>query len=115
MTSDGDIITLKDAARHFGLSVYALRNEANNGRLTIYKVGKRFYTTPADIKEMIRQCRVEQKAPDSISIRSARSSQSETDLLSSAQAAASEIAQRLKSSSRNTLGTSISLSRRARP
>jgi hypothetical protein len=115
MTSDGDIITLKDAASHFGLSVYALRNEANNGRLTIYKVGKRFYTTPADIKEMIRQCRVEQKAPDSISIRSARSSQSETDRLSSAQAAASEIAQRLKSSSRNTLGASISLSRRARP
>jgi hypothetical protein len=115
MTNDGDIITLKDAAQHFGLSVYALRTEANNGRLTIYRVGKRFYTTPGDIKEMFRQCRVEQKAPDSISIRSARSSQSETDRLSSAQAAASEIAQRLKSSSRNTLGTSISLSRRARP
>lgn len=114
MTGDGDIITLKDAAQHFGLSVYALRKEASDGRLTIYKVGKRFYTTPGDIKEMIRQCRVEQKAPDSISIRSARNSSSETERLSSAQAAASEIAQRLKSSSRTTLGASISLSRRAR-
>jgi hypothetical protein len=28
MTNDGDIITLKDAAQHFGLSVYALRTEA---------------------------------------------------------------------------------------
>lgn len=115
MTADGDIITLKDAAEHFGLSVYALRKEANDGRLTIYKVGKRYYTTPGDIKEMIQQCRVAQKAPDSISIRSARNSQSEMERLSSAQAAASEIAQRLKSSSRTTLGASIGLSRRARP
>jgi hypothetical protein len=114
MTNDGDIITLKDAAQHFGLSVYTLRKEAGDGRLTIYKVGKRFYTTPGDIKEMIRLCRVEQKARDSISIRSARNSSSETEALSSAQAAANEIAQRLKNSSRTTLGASISLNPRAR-
>lgn len=35
MTGDGDIITLKDAAQHFGFSVYALRAEADNGRLVI--------------------------------------------------------------------------------
>jgi len=115
MIGDGDIITLKDAAKHFGLSVYALRTEAGNGRLTIYKVGKRYYTTPADIKEMIKQCRVEQKAPDSISIRSARNLPSETDQHSIALAAANEIAQRLKSSSRTTLGASIALNRRVRP
>lgn len=115
MTNDGDIITLRDAAQHFGLSVYALRKEAGDGRLTIYRVGKRLYTTPGDIKEMIQKCRVEQKAPDSISIRPARNSPSETERLSSAQAAANEIAQRLKNSSRTTLGASISLSHRARP
>jgi hypothetical protein len=37
MIQDGDIITLKDAAQHFGFSVYTLRTEAGNGRLTIYK------------------------------------------------------------------------------
>jgi len=114
MIGDSDIITLKDAAKHFGLSVYALRKEAGDGRLTIYKVGKRYYTTPGDVKEMVKLCRVEQKAPDSISIRNARNSPSETERLSSAQAAANEIAQRLKSSSRTTLGGSISLSHRVR-
>ena len=114
MVSDGDTITLKDAAQHFGFSVYTLRSEAERGRLTIYKIGKRFYTTPGDVKEMVRQCRVEQKAPDSTSIRRAVSGPSETEKASSALAAANEIALRLKNSSRNTLGKSIALNHRAR-
>jgi hypothetical protein len=88
MIQDSDIITLKDAAQHFGFSVYTLRTEADRGRLTIYKIGKRFYTTPGDVKEMVRQCRVEQKVRDFTSIRSARTTSSETDRLSSARAAA---------------------------
>ncbi|MGX1362564.1 hypothetical protein [Bradyrhizobium elkanii] len=115
MTQDGDIITLKDAAQHFGFSVYTLRTEADNQRLTIYKIGRRYYTTPGDVKEMIQLCRVEQKARAFTSIRSASSSSSETDRLSSALAAANESALRLKNSSKNTLGTSIALPRRARP
>lgn len=115
MTQDDDTITLKDAAAHFGFSVWTLRGEAERGRLTIYKIGKRYYTTPADVKEMVRQCRVDQKAPDSTSIRSAINSSSETDRVSSALAAARESALRLKNSSRNTLGKSIALPRRARP
>lgn len=114
MTQDDDIITLKDAALHFGFSVYTLRTEADNGRLTIYKIGKRYYTTPADIKEMVNQCRVDLKAPDFTSIRRARNMPSETERASSALAAARETAERLKSSSRNTLGKSIALSHRAR-
>lgn len=38
MTQDDDTITLKDAASHFGFSVYTLRTEAGRGRLTIYKI-----------------------------------------------------------------------------
>lgn len=115
MTQDDDTITLKDAADHFGFSVYTLRTEADRGRLAIYKIGKRYYTTPADVKEMVRQCRVDQKAPDSTLIRFARSTSSETERASSALAAANETAQRLKNSSRSTLGRNIDLPRRVRP
>ena len=102
MTQDDDTITLKDAAAHFGFTVSTLRAEAGRGRLTIYKIGKRFYTTPGDIKEMVKQCRVERKAQDFTLIRGGSSSLSETDRVSSALAAARETALRLKSSSRNT-------------
>lgn len=115
MIQDGDIITLKDAAQHFGFSVYSLRTEADKGRLTIYKVGKRYYTTPGDIKDMIKQCRVEQKGQDFTSIRAAANGSSETERVSSALAAARETALKLKNSSRNTLGQSIALPRRDRP
>jgi hypothetical protein len=112
---DTDTITLKDAAQHFGFSVYTLRTEADRGRLTIYKIGKRFYTTPADIREMVNQCRVEQKGRDFTLIRGGNNGSSETDRASSALAAANETALRLKNSSRNTLGTSIARNRQARP
>lgn len=39
MIQDSDTITLKDAAQHFGFSVWTLRAEADRGRLTIYKIG----------------------------------------------------------------------------
>jgi hypothetical protein len=112
---DTDTITLKDAAQHFGFSVWTLRSEAERGRLTIYKIGKRHYTTPGDVKEMIQKCRVEQKGQGFTSIRAAVSGPSETEKASSALAAARETALRLKNSSRNTLGKSIALPRRARP
>jgi hypothetical protein len=63
MTGANDAITLKDAAKNFGFSVSTLRTEADRGRLTIYRIGRRYYTTPADIREMVLQCRVEKKAP----------------------------------------------------
>lgn len=115
MIQDSDTITLRDAAQHFGFTVWTLRAEADRGRLTIYKIGKRFYTTPGDVKEMIQRCRVDQKGRDFTLIRSASNSLSETERASSALAAANETALRLKNSSKNTLGTSIALPRRARP
>ena len=114
MIGDSDTITLKDAAQHFGFSVYTLRTEAERGRLTIYKIGKKYYTTPGDVKEMVRQCRVDQKGRDFTSIRSANNGSSETERAQSALVAANEIAQRLKNSSRNTLGKNIALPRRVR-
>lgn len=115
MIQDSDTITLRDAAQHFGFSIWTLRAEADRGRLVIYKIGKRYYTTPADVKEMIQQCRVGQKDQGSISIRTGNNTLSETERASSALAAANETALRLKNSSRNTLGKSIALPRRARP
>ena len=114
MISDSDTVTLKDAAQHFGFSVYTLRTEAERGRLTIYKIGKRYYTTPADVKEMVQRCRVAQKAPGFTSIRNANNGSSETERASSALVAAQETARRLKNSSRNTLGKSIALNHQAR-
>jgi hypothetical protein len=66
--TDNDTITLKDAASHFGFSVYTLRAEAELGHLTTYRIGRTLYTTPADIREMVSKCRVNQKDPASISI-----------------------------------------------
>lgn len=114
MIQDSDTITLRDAAQHFGFTVWTLRAEADRGRLTIYKIGKRYYTTPGDVKEMIRLCRVEQKGRDFTLIRSASSTLSETERASSALAAANETALRLKNSSKTTLGKNIALPHRAR-
>jgi hypothetical protein len=114
MTGDNDTITLADAAKHFGFSVYTLRAEADRRRLTIYKIGNRYYTTPADVRAMVQQCRVEQKARDSISTRIVRSGSSETERASSALAAANEIALALKNSSRSSSARSTNPNRRVR-
>lgn len=105
-TQDDDAITLKDAASHFGYTVSTLMAEAKRERLTIYKIGKRYYTTPADIREMVQKCRVEQKGRDFTLTRRGSSTSSETERASSALAAAQETALRLRSSSRNTSATS---------
>lgn len=98
MTGEHDAITLKDAAAHFGFTVCTLRTEADRGRLTIYKIGKRYYTTPSDIRKMVNQCRVEQKGRDFTLIRGGSSGLSETDRASSALAAANETVLRLRNS-----------------
>lgn len=113
MTRDDDAITLKDAASHFGYTVSTLKAEAERGRLTIYKIGKRYYTTPNDIRDMVQKCRVERKARDFTLIRSDSNGSSETDRVSSALAAANETALRLKSASPVTSDSSTSLRRRA--
>lgn len=55
MTEDRPI-TLADAAKDLGLSVWTLRDEADRGRLTIYRIGKRLWTRPSDIEKMQGLC-----------------------------------------------------------
>jgi hypothetical protein len=107
-------MTLADAGEYFGFGVWTLRAEANRGNLTIYRIGKRDYTTPNDIKEMVAKCRVDQKGHVSTSFRRKDSGLSETDRASSALAAANEVALMLRNSSRNTSATSTSRNRRVR-
>jgi hypothetical protein len=112
--TDDDAIPLKEAAQRFGFTVSTLRAEADRGRLTMYKIGKRLWTTPADIRRMVEECRVEQKARDFILIRNESSTSSETARASSALAAAKETVLRLKNTSRNTLAKNISPRRQVR-
>jgi hypothetical protein len=95
-------ITLADAAQHFGFTVLTLRAEADRGRLTIYKIGRRYYTTPADVMQMVQLCRVERKAQGSISTRSAGNGLSATARTSAALDALKQTLATQKSSSRAT-------------
>jgi hypothetical protein len=78
MADDPLALTLKDAAERYGFTVATLRAEIARGRLTKYRIGKKDWTTPADIREMLELCRVEPKAPASIVTRRAASTPSET-------------------------------------
>jgi hypothetical protein len=79
MTDDPLALTLKDAAERYGFTVATLRAEIARGRLTKYRIGKKDWTTPADIREMLELCRVEQKAPASIVTRRAVNTSSATE------------------------------------
>ena len=98
-------ISLKHAAEEYGFTVLTLRAEADRGNLTIYKIGKRYCTTPADIREMVNRCRVDPKGRAFTLIRSASNGSSETDRALSAQAALQTTLQALKNNSRNTSGS----------
>jgi hypothetical protein len=86
MTRDDDPVTMADAAQHFGFTVSTLRAEAGRGRLVMFKIGKRYYTTPNAIRAMVELCRVEPKAPVS-GFRRDMATSSETERRSTALAA----------------------------
>lgn len=54
MTNDSDPITLKDAAGNAGLSECALRYEADRGRLELFKIGSKYYTTRQSVADLDR-------------------------------------------------------------
>jgi hypothetical protein len=112
--TDDDTITLKQAAEIYSFKVSTLRAEHGKGRLTLYRIGNKDYTTPADIKEMVRQCRVDPKGHGFTLIRDESSGSSATERALSAQAAAMETALKLRNSSRNTSATSTSQRHRVR-
>src|ERR1700730_13824971 len=81
-----------------------LRAEHGRGKLELYKIGKRLYTTRRDLKEMKRLCRVQQGGQGSISTNGASNGLSEMDRISSVQAALSQTTKALTKSSRSTSG-----------
>jgi hypothetical protein len=57
-------ITLKDACRDVfkdAISVATLMAEHRRGNLVIYKIGRQYFTTSAELKQMLKKCRMEQK------------------------------------------------------
>ncbi len=86
-------ITLKEACEYFGghITPHALRAEARRGLLPIFRVGRRDFTTLADVREM---CRAKQDRRAFGSTRPAGNGSSEMGL--SASERASVLRQKLK-------------------
>lgn len=93
--SADDPITLAEACKLFPrakLTVSTLRAEHSRGRLTIFRIGRRDYTTVGDMNDLVRQCREEGRRREAIP----RSNLSETQRATSAMNAVSETISKLK-------------------
>jgi hypothetical protein len=106
MTDDRPL-TLQEAADLYRLKISTLRAEASRGRLDVFRIGRRDYTTLEALKTMVRKCQEDALRRASTSTRDADNGLSETDRASSAQAALSMSVQALRSglpsiSGRNT-------------
>lgn len=69
---DNDPITLAEASKVIlrgRVTISALRAEIRRGNLTVEKIGKNLYTTPAAVREMRERCRVKPSPHDSTSER----------------------------------------------
>jgi hypothetical protein len=114
MSTDSPI-TLDEACRLFPqarLKVSTLRTAADKGELVIFKLGRQYHTTPADMDEWVKRCRDEGSRRAYGSISAEVNGSSETELRSSAQAAAKLTVDRLKALSKPTSPASTG---RARP
>src|SRR5262245_61960844 len=83
-------IPLADACQLFplaGLTVSTLRAEAACGRLDNFKIGRRHFTTPQSMRDMVRLCREGNHRRGSISTRREANGSSETAQRESALAA----------------------------
>jgi len=97
--TDDDPIPLREALRLFPkaqLTLSTLRAEAARGHLDIFRMGKRDYTTPKSMREMVRRCREESRHRGSTSIRNGANGSSETVEASSALAALKQTVTALK-------------------
>jgi hypothetical protein len=95
--SDDRPLTLAEAAELYRLKVSTLRAENARGRLDIFRMGKRDYTTLDDLKEMVRKCREEDPRRASTSTPNDDSGLSETERASSARAALNQTVLALRS------------------
>jgi hypothetical protein len=111
-------LRLGAAAQQFGLTAGALRAEAKRGRLVIWRVAGKDWTSLAEIERMFQRCRVLPEVPGfgsdpldherGTAPSNSPSGSSETEAVASALAAARTIAQRLKNNSPPTSPPNIS-------
>ena len=98
-------ITLADACELYPrarLTVSTLRAEAERGRLDIFKLGRRLYTTPAAMRAMVTKCQDDARPRASTSIQPAVIGLSATARASSALDSANTTVSELRSASLNT-------------
>jgi hypothetical protein len=109
MTDANNPITLNEACGLYPqarLKVDTLRAAASRGELVIFRLGRRYHTTPADMDAWVRKCRDAARGRACTSTEGESSGLSETGRLSSAQAALNQTVQALKSGSTNISGKS---------
>lgn len=105
---DDDPITLTEASElvlRGAVTVSTLRAEVRRGNLTVERIGKNLFTTPAYIREMRERCRVQQNRPDSTSDRTESNpfGSSATEARTDELAALRATVKALKNGSLNTL------------
>ena len=116
--SEDEPITLAEACQlspRSRLTRSTLRAEAGRGRLTIFRIGKRDYTTVAFMRDMVRRCQDEDYRRDSISMQQDASGLSGTDNALTAQAALNQTVAALKQGLPRISGKSIRPSSDHRP
>lgn len=97
-------ITLKEAGELYRLTISTLRAEASRGRLDIFRLGRRDYTTASAMREMIRKCQDAGRRRASTSTQADGNGSSETDRASSAQAALNQTVAALRQGLPHTSG-----------
>ena len=92
-------LTLREACELYPrckFTISTLRAEASRGRLDIFRMGRRDYTTAAAMREMIRRCQDAARLRASTSTRDGDNGSSETERASSALAALNQTVVALK-------------------
>jgi hypothetical protein len=105
MERDDLPVTLQEACDRVysgAITPYTLIAEARRGNIKIHKIGKRYFTTLREAKELMERCPAVQEAPASISIRREGNGPSETERVSIARAALKASLQKPKKNLPNT-------------
>lgn len=107
---EDDPVTLKEACQivyRDKVTPATLIAEARRGRLRINKVGKRYFTTLREVRELKDRCPAVQEAPAFTSTLSANNGPSEMERISIARAALRASLQKPKKNSPNTSDQNI--------
>ena len=100
-------LTLKEAGELYRLKISTLRAEAARGRLDIFRLERRDYTTLQSMRDMVRKCQEDGRRRASTSIQGGDSGLSETERASSAQAALKTTVAALRNGLSNISGRNI--------